>query len=287
MRLAGSGTPLAARCHGPDNGVPVLALHGWLDNAASFDLLAPLLPWARVVALDLPGHGLSAHRPAGASYSMTDWVGEVFGAADELGWQEFVLLGHSLGGVVASLAAGTFPERVRGLLLIDALGALTAEAAEAPIRLAHHLVAAARLQGKSPPRYQTFEAALNARVRAGDFETDAGIRGVVERGLEVVQEGGKSVFRWRSDPRLTLPSAQRLTRDQVSAYLRRIACPVLLVRPDGGPVDYAAEVGAYVPMVADLDVRETSGRHHVHLDRPDAVAALINEFFARRLRSSR
>lgn len=287
IRLTSRGQGLAARVYGPPDGVPVLALHGWLDNAATFDCVASLLPWARVVALDLPGHGLSVHRPAGATYEMIEWVPEVFRATDALGWTQFHLLGHSMGGAVASLAAGTFPDRVRGLMLVDALGALTAPASAAPTRLAQHVIAAARLEGKAAPRYESFEAALTARVRAGDFESDAGIRAVVERGLESLEEGGKKVYRWRSDPRLTLPSALRLTPDQVAAFLQLITCPVLLVRPLGGLVEVGKELDAFVPVVKNLEVQKIEGRHHVHLDRPDAVAALFNDFYARRLKSPR
>ncbi|MEZ5601350.1 MAG: alpha/beta fold hydrolase [Candidatus Competibacteraceae bacterium] len=86
---------LAARAWGPLDGVPVLALHGWLDNAASFDALAPLLPNTRLVALDLTGHGRSEHRPAGVHYHFVDFIPDVVAAADALGWNRFALLGHS------------------------------------------------------------------------------------------------------------------------------------------------------------------------------------------------
>ncbi|HZX81878.1 MAG TPA: alpha/beta fold hydrolase, partial [Lysobacter sp.] len=79
-------------------GVPVLALHGWLDNAASFLPLSSHLPGLDIVALDLPGHGASAHLPASAEYTLVNAARAVLGAADALGWSRFSLLGHSMGG---------------------------------------------------------------------------------------------------------------------------------------------------------------------------------------------
>ena len=77
---------LAGLEFGTPGGRPVLALHGWLDNAASFATVAPLLAKnLHIVALDLPGHGHSGHRSADASYPFTEWVPEVFRAADALG----------------------------------------------------------------------------------------------------------------------------------------------------------------------------------------------------------
>ena len=60
----GNRMTLAAKQWGPDDGFPVLAIHGWLDNASSFDVVAQDLSGAgfRVVAVDMPGHGESSHR---------------------------------------------------------------------------------------------------------------------------------------------------------------------------------------------------------------------------------
>ncbi|TCZ81442.1 alpha/beta fold hydrolase, partial [Lysobacter sp. N42] len=65
-------------------GVPVLALHGWLDNAASFLPMAAHLPGLDLVALDLPGHGASAHLPASADYTLVAAARAALAAADAL-----------------------------------------------------------------------------------------------------------------------------------------------------------------------------------------------------------
>jgi pimeloyl-ACP methyl ester carboxylesterase len=109
---------LAAREWGPAEGMPALALHGWLDNAASFDRLAPLLPEHHLVALDLAGHGRSQHRHPSVVHHFIDWAPEVVAVADQLGWESFELIGHSMGAGISTLVAGTFPDRVRRLVLL-------------------------------------------------------------------------------------------------------------------------------------------------------------------------
>jgi pimeloyl-ACP methyl ester carboxylesterase len=108
-----------------DTGAPrVLALHGWLDNAASFIPLAQHLHGIELVAPDLPGHGASPHLPPGADYSFAAAVNSVLDIADALGWDRFSLLGHSMGAGISSLVAAACPQRIERLVAIEALGAL-------------------------------------------------------------------------------------------------------------------------------------------------------------------
>ena len=69
IRLSLGHIELAAHLFGPEDGLPVIALHGWLDNANSFARLAPRLEGLRIIALDMAGHGHSGHRPPGAGYA--------------------------------------------------------------------------------------------------------------------------------------------------------------------------------------------------------------------------
>ncbi|MEE6517181.1 hypothetical protein FKM82_027230, partial [Ascaphus truei] len=78
LRFAVPWGQLAAKAWGPQEGRPVLCLHGWLDNANTFDRLIPLLPQAcHYVALDFSGHGMSSHRPPGVRYEHLDYVTDV------------------------------------------------------------------------------------------------------------------------------------------------------------------------------------------------------------------
>jgi pimeloyl-ACP methyl ester carboxylesterase len=80
---------VAAKAWGPATGPPVLALHGWLDNANTFDRLAPPLAAAglRVICIDFPGHGKSAHRSPDAVYAFTDYVYYAWALAKQLKWK--------------------------------------------------------------------------------------------------------------------------------------------------------------------------------------------------------
>ena len=82
-------------------GKPLLiALHGWLDNSASFLPLAPHLGDFHLICVDLPGHGHSDHKTT--PYVFVDWLDDLYQIVQEAGWSRFTLLGHSLGALIAS-----------------------------------------------------------------------------------------------------------------------------------------------------------------------------------------
>jgi pimeloyl-ACP methyl ester carboxylesterase len=268
---------IAARDWGPQDGGRVLALHGWLDNAASFDGLAPLLDGLRVVALDLPGHGRSERMPPGCGMHFADWVAIVLAAADALQWPRFSVLGHSMGAGIATLLPAAAADRIDRVVLLEGMGPLAEPAERAPATLAEALVQESRLEDAEPRIFPSLEAAVAARRRDTDLDAESARR-LVERGVEVVGAG----VRFSYDPRLRARSRVRFTEDQVQAFLRAIGCPVLAVRASHGwpfPVELVAARAAVVP---DLRVVEVEGGHHVHLTHPERVATAVREFLAGR-----
>ncbi|NNT92778.1 alpha/beta fold hydrolase [Stutzerimonas nitrititolerans] len=277
VRLRLPHLEVAAHLYGPEDGRPVIALHGWLDNAASFSRLAPLLNGVRIVALDLPGHGLSDHRPAGAGYNIWDYAYDILQTAEQFGWQRFSLLGHSLGGIVSVLLAGAMPERIERLALIDGVIPYTGEAESAPRKLGEALRALLAVERKRKPVYASFDQAVAARMKGvGAVSREAAER-LAQRGLMPVSGG----YTWRTDPRLMLPSPLRLTLAHAQAFAQRVECPTsLIIARQGLMTD--AKVIEFIDSLP-FESHRLHGGHHLHLDDDEgaaAIAAVFNPFFA-------
>lgn len=272
LELALPHLRLAAQAWGDASLPRLLALHGWLDNAATFERLAPLLcDKFHIVAIDLPGHGRSGHRPDGVRYHYVDYLDDVLAAADALGWSRFGLLGHSLGGAVASVLAAARPERIERLFLIEALGPISGDPAQALDQMRRALDQRAALDDKSLRVFADAAAAERARAQANGLSADAARR-LVARGIRAV-EGG---FVWSSDPRLTLASPSRFVEAQVLAVLDGIRAPTVLVLAEPAPpfLD-PAMIGARIRRVHGIEVVRLTGHHHLHLEDPEPVAAAL------------
>ncbi len=181
---------LAAKAWGHRDDAPILALHGWLDNAGSFDRLAPLLQGRRVIALDLAGHGRSDHRAPGSWYPYVDYLDEIAAAIDWLGGAPVDLLGHSLGATLASMFAALSPDKVRRLLLIEGLGPLTLPAQRTLEQWRRAHLARQAFTGDSLRQFPDLDSAIEARRRAGHLSLEAA-RCIVARGVRAVEGGGR------------------------------------------------------------------------------------------------
>ena len=102
---------------------PWIVLHGWLDNAGSFDTLAPLFltshPHNSLLCIDFPGHGFSSHIPPGQMYHYLESLRHIRLVAQHQGLEKFGLMGHSMGAGLSSLFSAVYPEMVHSLIMID------------------------------------------------------------------------------------------------------------------------------------------------------------------------
>ena len=272
LRFDVSGHVIAALASGDPDAPVVLALHGWLDNAATYNRMGPLLEGVRFIALDLMGHGFSDHRPASMPYYIWDNVADVIAIADELGLDKLNLVGHSMGASIASLLAGAFPERVERLCLIEGVAPLVYEADKLPELMAEALNKRSKMRNRRLKPYASLDEAVKARVNGRFPVSEQASRWLVSRGAVRGEEG---VY-WRNDPSLVLPSILRMTEDQVQAFLRSISADVELVLGEAGlDLDRLDERTA---CIRSLRMHRFPGNHHLHLE-PEAaklIADLVN-----------
>jgi pimeloyl-ACP methyl ester carboxylesterase len=261
-----------------DNTLPtIVCLHGWLDNSATFHRLAPLLANKyHLLLVDLPGHGLSQPLAAGAHYYVWENIETVYELLAVMGLDKVHLLGHSMGGVIASLFAGTFPDKVSSLVLLDSLGPMTSEPAQAPQQLAKAIIDSQRTS--SPLRiFGSIEDALKARKKSSPTMNDESLEPIVERNLKAV-EGG---YCWRTDGRLRHTSKVRLGERQVIAFLAAITAPVLVIMAEQGIVP-KGWVETRMESIEDSELVYLPGHHHFHAEPVPAIsiAEHIEQFMA-------
>jgi pimeloyl-ACP methyl ester carboxylesterase len=250
-----------------------MCLHGWLDNAASFIPLAPHLRDFDLIALDMAGHGYSDHRPTGARYYMMDNLWDLDAVLDALGWSQCHLLGHSLGGVVASTFAATTPERVSRLITLDGLGPLSANPGDTVARLKSS-IESVRKKSNGLRDYPDLETAAMTRQRASGFSIEIA-RVLVSRSLK--NEDG--VFRWSTDPSLNWRSPVMLTEEQVLEILRAIEAPTLSISCSQISEWISSETtGNRRKAMPGLWHRVIDSHHHFHMDKPQQTAEFIIEF---------
>ena len=285
MREVGIDIPLGriAALRQGDAGAPkVLALHGWLDNAASFIPLARHLHGIDLVAIDQPGHGRSAQLPAGTDYSFVGAMNAVLDVADALGWERFALLGHSMGAGIASMLAAACPQRIERLLAIEALGALAEVPERTLARMREAVIAHRGLKDKKLRVFPDIDSAVRTRQYAsrvpGSGLDEASVRLLVERGLREVAGG----YEWSSDPRLTLPTMTRMTEPQVEDLVAGIECPVRAIFADPAQPYLPDELRRRrVGLLPQGELIVIPGGHHLHMQQAGEVAAAIGDYFLR------
>ncbi|MDE0279581.1 MAG: alpha/beta hydrolase [Gammaproteobacteria bacterium] len=281
IQLDRPGGHLAALCLGDADGEPVLALHGWRDNAASFIPLSGHLPGYRVVVPDFPGHGHSVHRPAGDGYLFVDYVADVAHAVAGLGWRHFHLVGHSLGANVALAYSAVFPERIRSLVLIEGVGPTSGDAGDTVNRLRRSIEA--ELDPEPPRRggYPDWQTLIDARRRASPVSRD-GAELLVRRNAR--EEAGE--IRLHTDRRLRNPSAMYLTEAAVMEFVRGVEAPTLVILADQGTIIDRDVTHQRIAALGNAEKAVLPGNHHLHLDVPAEVAGAMLPFLGSRARKA-
>jgi len=299
------GTRIAVKQWGHEHSENrLLCLHGWLDNAATWDVLAPMLVRklsVRLVCVDLSGHGRSSHQHHASAYYLPQRVIEVLDVADVLGWTTFALMGHSMGAGIATLVAGTAPDRVTRLILVDGMGPWPSRMS-ASRRLATAVKQAPKIRKRHRRIYPSRAAAVERYMKNNPGLSEHAASLLIARGTQKVEMWEKAKqdrdtsrevageveegFAFRHDVRLTALSTTAYTEPDVDDFLRNIKCPVLLILADNEerrqkakqPDDISHVFKRRIGQVSDIAVLVVEGHHHLHLDQAHAIDEPIAQF---------
>lgn len=273
--ICANGLSFGLKTWGKHDGVPTLGLHGWLDNAGTFDKLAPQLNDLDFRAMDMAGHGLSDHRSLGSHYYITDYIADAIAVADSLAWPSFNVIGHSLGANVALMLAGVFPERVKKLVLIEGFGPHTRPASVAASQLRS---AFAKMKTYRPERqlvYESRDTIVKKRMVGGTVVNRQAAETLCQRGTKEVENG----WAWRSDPRLRYSSPLRFPEEEIQSLIGAVTAPTCLILGEEGIPRSFMGLETRKGQHTDLRIETLPGQHHLHLeDESGQVAALINDF---------
>jgi len=230
-----------------------------LDNANSFDALASQLPGVHLIAVDLPGHGLSGHRAASGTYNIWDDLPDLSVLISTLGLERFGLIGHSRGAMIATLLAAVEGERVSRLVLLDGLAAPPFEAAQLPDQLRRFVHDYGNRQVGAARVYDSVESAISARCKATGINREAALQ-LVPRSLQSNGEGSV----WRNDPRLRYASALKLSGEQCRELITQIHASTLLILAQQGNGPLIAKL-PYLEAFRQLTTKTVDGCHHCHM----------------------
>ncbi|MEO8840864.1 MAG: alpha/beta hydrolase [Kofleriaceae bacterium] len=202
-------------------------VHGFLDFAFGWHEVAPLLAAAanaHVVAVDLRGHGDSDWAGSGGYYHYLDYVADLDAVIARVTTARTIVVGHSMGGGVASYWAGSRPDRVQGLALLEGLGPPDQASVELGSRTAMWIDGWRNARVAFKP-IATHELAAQ-RLRKHDplLSEQLALRLAVY-GTRAVDGG----FVWKHDPLHLTMGPYPFRRDAAATYWKRITCPVLVV----------------------------------------------------------
>jgi pimeloyl-ACP methyl ester carboxylesterase len=247
---------------------PMLCVHGGAAHAHWYDYVAPgFTPDNHVLSLDLRGHGESA-RAGQQTYAWHTFAADLNAFVEKLGLKDFVLIGHSMGGMVSLVYSSTYPGRVGHLVVVDSIMLMPME----------RVTRMRAYGGKAARAYPTQEE-LVARYRLEGADKEIAAPEVLRRmALHSGKQDADGKWRHKADRRVYANFSQIAG----VPLWEKVRIPALVVR--GGEdskrftPDTVAEVRMRAPQVQVTAVPQSD--HHVTLDNPRGFVEVVRKFLA-------
>lgn len=262
---------------------PILAMHGWQDNAASFDNIAPLIKKSPILAIDLPGHGLSSWLPPGFMYTELIYFLLIKRIKRYFAWEKIKIMAHSLSATTTYWYAATFPTELQYVIALDTFKFPSVDATMYATIFGNAVDAFFKIDEREDvkPSYMPSEIIKKASASIMVNMDESSYKILMTRGTTQKEDGMYVVNR---DPRLrVLPIHSMFSREQIEEYAKLITCPYLIIKGDhefyGEKKENFYRALEILKAANDKVQYETlSATHHLHLTHAEDTAAIINPF---------
>lgn len=279
------GLKLAYHIWGDASLPPVILVHGFQDHGQAYARVARLLAYRyRLIAPDLRGHGQSEWVGNGGDYHFYDYFYDLLRLVDHLELDRFGMVGHSMGGGVATGVGAMIAQRVQRLVLLEGMGFITHDLRDTVGRLQRWAAALGRegidlspeerRQARTP--IAGVEEAAERLRRYNDRLSPEHARELAASFSEPADPASGGGVVWRFDPLHKTPSAKPYLFEEVAALWRALSMPVLSLYGTESPwiPQNLAERHAFVPGLR-AGIVEGAG-HNLHHDHAELVARTID-----------
>ena len=252
----------------------MLLVHGGRDHGRSFDLIArSLQPHFHVLAPDLRGHG-DSDWTRGGSYSLTEYVYDLSRLVRSMGASQVTIVGHSMGGMVGLIYAGTFANQVSALVVLDGVTVLpNAKTMSAHERVTKFIGQLDRLEDREPRRYRTIEEAA-AQMRARNTRLPPELaQHLATFGVRRNEDG---TYSWKFDPYQRAMAPHRLSPEDHVSLWSRITCPTLLLHAAESFLESRENLASNFQNARSETI--SGAGHWLHHEKPDEVLGAMRRF---------
>ncbi|XP_059615311.1 probable serine hydrolase [Phlebotomus argentipes] len=279
---------VAGKWWGNRNTRPILCLHGWQDNAGSFDTLIPHLPPEySYLALDLPGHGLSSRLPDGIFYSWLDVCQALRLLSEQEKWDKISILAHSMSSLIGFSYSSAFPDKVDLMIGIDALKPHVRPAEKyAPMiekGFEAFLLADRRNREASEPPCYSYDEMLERLHKGTNGSVEKEVCQYLLKRNIAQSKSDPEKFYFTRDNRLKGFSFQTLSQEIAIGMTKRITCPYMFIKCTNSVYyedkKYIDEIiGVFKENNPNFEYHTIEGRHHAHLNEPHKFSDLLTRF---------